>query len=101
MPAATGGLVGPKPVPQRINTSPGLAAAVVAPAKVPFFTARLASELRVATAWLPGQRKKAADCATTLAVAATLVPAAVVTVTGTGPVPMSGACTLIWPGLMK
>src|SRR5260370_9244555 len=101
MPAATGGVVGPKPVPQRINTSPGLAAIVVAPAKVPFFTARLASELRVATTWLPGHRKKPGDCATTVAVPAALVPPGVATVTGTGPVPTSGACTLIVCGLMQ
>src|ERR1035437_4591610 len=99
MPAASGGMVGPKPVPQRISTSPGLAATVVAPGKVPFLTARLASELRVATAWLPGQRKKAGACTTTSAVTATLVPVGVVT--GTGPAPTSGACTLICPGLMK
>ena len=100
MPAATGGVVGPKPVPQRISTSPGLAATVVAPAKVPFFTARLASELRVATTWLFGHRKNAGACATTVAVTAALVPLGVVTVTGTGPVPTSGACTLICVELM-
>src|ERR1035437_8934518 len=37
----------------------------------------------------------------TVAVTATLVPLGVVTVTGTGPLPTSGACTLICPGLMK
>src|SRR5258708_11842317 len=101
MRAATGGVVGPNPVPQRMRTSRGLAAIVVAPAKVPAFAARLASELRVATAWLLGHRKKAGDCATTLAVTAALVPLGVVTVTGTGPVPTSGACTLICVGLTK
>src|SRR3954451_4918478 len=59
IPAATGGVVAPNPVPQRITTSPGLAA-TVALLKVPFFTARLAS-CRVATTWLPGHRKKAGE----------------------------------------
>ena len=69
-------------------------AATVALPKVPFFTARLAS-CRVATAWLPGHRKKAGDTVVTVAVTATLVPLGVSTVTGTGPAPTSGACTLI------
>src|SRR3974390_1747137 len=99
-PAGTVGVVGPKPVPHRISTSPGFAATVVAPAKVPFLTARLVS-CRVATGWLPGHRKKAGARCTTVAVTAVLVPLGVVTVTGTGPVPTSGACTLIWPELMK
>src|SRR5450432_325766 len=100
MPAGTGGLVGPKPVPQRVNTSPGLAATVVAPAKVPSLAARLASS-RFATTWLLGHRKNAGACCTTVAVNAALLPFPLVTVTGTGPVPTSGACTLIWVGLMK
>src|SRR5438034_11404872 len=100
MPAATGGVVGPNAVPHRITTSPGFAATVVAPAKVPFLTARLPF-WKVATAWLPGHRKNAGCDWTTVAVTAALVPFALVTVTGTGPVPKSGACTLIWPGLMK
>src|SRR6185295_12397539 len=100
MPASTGGVVGPKPVPHRITTSPGFAATVAAPAKVPFLTARLPF-WKVATAWLPGHRKNAGAACTTVAVTAALVPLALVTVTGTGPVPTSGACTLTWPGLMK
>ena len=48
-PAGADGLVGPKPVPHRMTTSPGAAGTVVSPANVPFLTASEKS-WRVATA---------------------------------------------------
>src|ERR1700720_1475924 len=97
-PTGAGGLVGPNPVAHRMSTSPGLAATVVAPAKVPAFTAKLKS-CRVATTWLPGHRKNAGLYKLAVVVA-DAEPAGVVTVTVTGPGPMSGASTLSWPGVM-
>src|SRR5215475_9879566 len=101
MPSATGGVVGPKPVPHRMITSPGLAATVVAPGNVPSLTARLKS-WRVATGWLFGHRKNAGPNCCDVTVDAELVPPSVLTVTAIGPVPTDpGTTALIWVGLMK
>src|SRR5688572_16495150 len=91
---------GPKPVPQRMITSPGLAAVVVTPSKVPFLTANVKS-WRVATGYFPAHRKNAGAIVVELTVEAALVPPELLTVTDIVPVPTSGATALIWVGLTK
>src|SRR5258708_35381472 len=88
------GLVGPKPVPHRIITSPGFAGMVVVPEKVPFLTAQLKS-WRVATGWPLRHSKNAGPYWFDGTVNVGLVPPGVVTVNGKGPNPTSGASRLI------
>src|SRR5690349_18230782 len=71
-PKGAAGVVGPKPVPQRMITSPGFAGVVALPS-VPFFTASVKS-WRVATGYFPPQRKNAGSTEFEFTVAAALVP---------------------------
>src|SRR5689334_1405822 len=81
-------------------TSPGLAAAVVCPGKVPFLTAKLLS-CRVAMLYLPVHRKNAGLAVWAVTLAGELVTPEWVTVTDIVPVPASGQRALIWVGLTK
>ena len=94
MPGGTAGAVGPKPVPHKIMTSPGLAGTVVAPANVPFFTAHVKS-LWVATGCPPGQRNNPGSYVDESTLKAGLLPAGVFTTTGTTPVPADGGTAML------
>ena len=72
-PAGTVGLVGPRPVPHSVMTSPGLAGPVVCPEKVPFLAA-IVKSLCVATGWLFGHGQNAGATVSTVVVKAALVP---------------------------
>src|SRR5271154_3796334 len=94
------GLVGPKPVPQRMIVSPGLAATVGVP-KVPFLTASVKSGKWDAMGCPLGHSKNAGPYWLEVTMNVLLVPPLVATVTGREPNPTSGTIKLIWPGEMK
>ena len=101
MPAATGGVVGPKPVPQRISTSPGLAATVVAPGESAVLHRQTAIRIARGHCLTAGPEEEGRSLRRHGGRDSDAGAAGSRDGDGHGPVPTSGACTLICPGLMK